>query len=356
MPEELRVDVDSDSKASSDAATAAPETTLDLLHRQIADPDTQWSLGTFGGIAEFSRGHGEPASINQSASAASAVTARGAIAIGPLEGIRAFASESITKTGWSHRIALCLPAADCAMNGRTTLTELGADADALRPQDRGAILFDLGLGALQADLCIRVGDADTAARLRPCTGRSLFELGNPAMGVVLEANPHRVFISRIGRIEVYQPIPPASGKSPEGPHTHILPKLLKSGRTHPATEPIPDGWIPCAHLYPPHPARDDMGRPRPFDPARHASFQRMLGMYGGAASLIAKHRVKEAINASAPPAEIAHDRDGRSSIRIALRQMKAAGHISPALQAWIAAFDPTDSLEGDDEHQAAAHC
>ena len=63
--------------------------------------------------------------------------------------------------------------------------------------------------------------------------------------MILAANPHRVFISRLGRIEVYQPIPPPSGKSPEGPHTHVLPRLLKSGRTHPATEPVPEGWFPA---------------------------------------------------------------------------------------------------------------
>ena len=32
---------------------------IDLLHAQIADTDTQWSLGTFGGIAEFSRDRDE---------------------------------------------------------------------------------------------------------------------------------------------------------------------------------------------------------------------------------------------------------------------------------------------------------
>ncbi len=47
----------------------------------------------------------------------------------------------------------------------------------------------------------------------------------PAMAMILAANPHRVFLSRLGRIEVYQPIPPPSGKSPQGPHTHVLPQL-----------------------------------------------------------------------------------------------------------------------------------
>ena len=65
------------------------------------------------------------------------------------------------------------------------------------------------------------------------------------MGMILAANPHRVFISRLGRIEVYQPIPPPSGKSPEGPHTHVLPKLLKSGRTHPATDRFPRAGFPA---------------------------------------------------------------------------------------------------------------
>ena len=56
---------------------------IDLLQREIANPDTQWSLGTFGAIAEFSRDHDEPVRLVQSADAVSAVTARGGIALKP---------------------------------------------------------------------------------------------------------------------------------------------------------------------------------------------------------------------------------------------------------------------------------
>jgi hypothetical protein len=174
------------------------------------------------------------------------------------------------------------------------------------------------------------------------------------MGLILGANPHRVFISRLGRIEVYQPIPPASGRSPEGPHTHVLPKLLKSGRTHPATEPIPEGWVPCAHLYPPHPARDGSGEARPFDPARHESFQSMIERFGSAEILSLKRRVRDAITAEQPPSAMPGDRHGRAGIRIALRQLKAAGHDSPVLQSWLQNFDPaglgTDADEADLHH------
>ena len=152
----------------------------------------------------------------------------------------------------------------------------------------------------------------------------------PRWACCLQTNPHRVFISRIGRIEVYQPIPPASGKSPDGPHTHVLPKLLKSGRTHAATEPIPEGWIPCAHLYPAHPVRDGT-RPESFDAASHESFQRMIERFGLPDGVAIKRRVMDAIKADEPPSDlaIAHDRHGRTNVRIALRQLKAAGMPRP---------------------------
>jgi hypothetical protein len=328
--------------------------TIDLLHQAIADPDTQWSLGTFGAIAEFSRDAGEPVTLQQSGEAVSAVTARGGIAIRHHPRNRALASESITKSGWNQRIALCLSEADAAMGGRTVLTELGSDTEALRASDRESVLFDLGLGAPHADFCVRIGDPDTAAQLRRHAGRAVFETGNPAMGLILGANPHRVFISRLGRIEVYQPIPPASGRSPDGPHTHVLPKLLKSGRTHPATEPIPGGWVPCAHLYPPHPARDGLGEARPFDAARHDAFQAVIARFGSPETLAIKRRVRDAIAAEQPPSAITGDRHGRAGIRIALRQLKAAGHVSPVLQSWLQNFDPagleTDTDEADLHH------
>jgi hypothetical protein len=295
----------------------------------------------------------EPVALRQSDTDVSAVTARGGIAIRAEIRNRPFASESVTKSGWSQRIALCLPEDCCAMNRRTLLSELGADGEALRSEDRESVLFDLGLGALQADFCVRIDDRDTAARLREHTGRAVFEPGNPAMGVILAANPHRVFVSRLGRIEVYQPIPPASGKSPEGPHTHVLPKLLNSKRTHPATEPVPVGWIPCAHLYPANPARDAQGTPRPFDAARHDAFQRMIEAFGDPESLAIKRRVAAAVAAGEPPSDMARDRHSRAGIRIALRQLKAAGHPPPILTAWLASFD--QSGPESDEDEAALH-
>jgi hypothetical protein len=327
-----------------------------LIADRMKDPDTQWSLGTFGAIAEFSRDVDEEARFDFTAESMSALTRRGGIRIAPVEGLRPFASESISKLGWNHRIALCLPEASCAMNGRTTLTELGADAGALRSDDKESILFDLGLGAQQADLCVRIADSSVVAKLRDCVGRAVFEAGNPAMSIILAASPHRVFMSRIGRVEVYQPIPPAGCKSPDGPHTHVLPKLLRHRRRHAATEPIPEGWVPCAHLYPPHPLKDAMGRIHEFDEARHNAFQEMLARYGDPAAQDLKARIVSLVNAGTGPDEAAlpSGRSPRTSIRLALRQLKSVNPHSAVLQRWLAEYDRVDD-EPDDDQQVLGH-
>jgi len=334
-----------------------PDAVARLLSDQIANPDTQWSLGTFGAIAEFARDRDEPVNLMVSDREIGAVTARGGIALRLRDDVRPFASESLAKQHWNHRVAICLPEQHCGMSRRAVLTELGRDADALRAEDRDAVLFDLGLDAPQADLCIRVADPEVAGELRRHAGRAVFEAGNPAMGVILAANPHRVFISRVGRAEVYQPIPPHDGKSPEGPHTHVLPRLLKSGRTHPATEPVPEGWVPCAHFYPAHPAKDARGQARTFERSRHEAFQRLLAELGALESAMLKQDVIAAVERGETPwtESRVSGRSARATVRIALRQMRAAGHASGALTAWLATFDRAESPDEDADDLSRGH-
>ena len=71
---------------------------------------------------------------------------------------------------WQHGLTLCLPEKEAAMARRTVVTELGPDCDAIRPEDRAAILFDIGLGTVQVDTCVRTA-IGTIARLRAAAGR-----------------------------------------------------------------------------------------------------------------------------------------------------------------------------------------
>jgi hypothetical protein len=330
---------------------------LDFITAQLSDADAQWSLGTFGAVAEFMRSPDEQAISARSENVASAVTARGAISISAAPGLRPIAFETITTQAWSQRVAFCLPEEQCRMNGRSALTELGPDDQALRPEDRGAVLFDLGLDLLQVDACVRTSDTDLLKALRAGTGRSLFEPNNLAMGAILAASPHRVFLTRCGRVEVYQPIPRHGTTSPEGPHTHVLPNLLRHRRTHGATEPIPSGWVSCAHLYPAHPLHDGFGRGRPFDQVFYDSFQQMLAAYGQPLHIALKHSVLDAISAGRGPSAIVlpRDRHARSLVRITLRQAKALNSMSSSMTDWLAAYENVREIDAKDARTSGEH-
>ena len=177
----------------------------------------------------------------------------------------------------SHR---ALPA------GRSLRHEPARGADRARPRRRGAartptataVLFDLGIGALAGRrLRARVRSAGRRAACARIAGHRVLAPGNPAMGVILATSPHRVFISRLGRIEVCQPIPPHDGKKPGGPAHPCAARPAAHRRTHAATEPIPDGLVPCAHVYPAAPGQG-CARPRRGRsiPRRHDAFQAML--------------------------------------------------------------------------------
>jgi hypothetical protein len=325
-----------------------------VLATHFADPATSWSLGAFGAIAEFMRDPHEPVVLESADAGLSAVTDRGGIRIRPVDGLRLVASESTTSESWNQRVALCLPNDRCAMSQRGVLTELGPDAKALRETDRAAVLFDLGLDTMQVDACVRVSDPDVVGELRTYCGKALFEPNNPAMGVILAASPHRVFISRVGRVEVFQPIPPANGKSPEGPHTHVLPKLLRSRRTHSATEPVPEGWVPCAHFYPAHPMKDALGVRRPYEVRNYGAFQHLMHAFGDSKLVDLKNRMTAAVRAGDDPSAFAVplDRFARTTIRIGLRQLQAASGPSSALAAWQAAHDRLQQGDADDSGDA----
>lgn len=224
-----------------------------LLRRHAADPRTGWSLGVFGGIAEFMRDAEEPAQVTAVPDLIEVATARGALRACALPGMVALAYEMPSRHEDRRvpAIAVCLPAAEAARAGRRAIAEVGPDDAAIREEDRGAMLFDLGIGLGSVEACVRTRDPVLIAAMRRAEGRQMFDPDGP-IGAILAASPHRVFISALGRIEVYQPIPPADGRSPDGPHTHVLPKLLAHGRTHAASIPIPEGLLPCLSIHPPH--------------------------------------------------------------------------------------------------------
>ena len=334
-----------------------------LLRRALADWQYGWSMGTFGAIAEFHHDDGEAAVVDDPATLTRA-TARGGVALdrAALAAIVPVAYETLSpkRHRWSHALALCLPEAAARRACRATLSELGPDDGAIREADRDAILFDMGLSLPQSDFCVRTRDAALLAVLRSSVGRSLLEPGNPAMAAILAAHPHRVAVTGIGRVEVFQKIggPDTGGVSPPGPHTHVLPRLLKTGRTHSANTPIPDGLMPLASLHPGHPVIGPLGEDRPFDAALHAGFQALFATYGLPEAVAEKNRVLTALARGQAPDGFtpSETRLARTALRLALRQeMHRCAHLGETarlrlLARWQARFEPAaadDEAEDD---------
>ncbi len=335
----------------------------DILQTHLVDEKAGWSMGSFGAIAEFHQDKGEYLEADAPALFVRA-TRRGAIRLNAatVDRIEPVAYETLSPKPhrWSHAVALCLPHREAAGNRRDTLTELGPDEDAVRPADRRAILFDMGLGLPQCDFCIRTADPDLLVLLRENAGRSLFDPANPAGGAILKAHPHRVALTRIGRVEVFQKIggPDTGGVSPPGPHTHLLPQLLKANRTHSANTPIPDHLVPLGYLHPANPVMDGMGADTDFDIDDHARFQGLYDQFARPDLPLLRKAVLEALGRKVEPGDFIapSDRFGRAALRLTLRQQhrlaeKFSGSTYCELVArWRAVFDKaSDTAVADDD-------
>ncbi len=328
---------------------AAAQAALARLARALLrDREAAWTVGVTGAVAEFHHVEGDPPpDVETTATDGTLVSARGAVRVTLTGDALAVAFERPSRhpDAWTQEIAFCLEDGRAAMSGRTVLTELGPDRDAVRERDRDAVLFDLGIGASAIDFCIRTTDPDLIRVLRAAAGRSVIDDGGSWVEAIKRASPHRVCASRLGRIEIYQPI--ASSRRgvplPDGPHTHLRPDLVRSSRP-PEPVPLPRGWVAALTVYPASPVTDRSGRPRPFDARRHRAFQQILERYAPAGYMEEKILVSSAVLNGLSPARypLAEDPVACLGVRIALRQLQRTHTDAPNLGDWLQAFDRSD--------------
>lgn len=318
-----------------------------LVQEYLGETEHAWSVGCFGALAEFTRDDGEAAVLETSPQGGSVATGRGALSISLPSSVRAVAYEALSARpdGWRQGLLLCLPEGEARMTGRSCLTELPADEDALRAEERGAALFDMGLGAPNVDVCVRVADERLAATLRHECGRSVLEPGSAAMAAIKQASPTRVYVSRLARLEVYQQIGSTRRNipTPEGPHTHVLPSLLATGRVVSATTPVPAGMMPGLELHPANPVSTLTGEPRPFERGAHERFQALLERYPPEAGYMREKRaLLDALcrDAARPESHApARTRLGRLGQRVAVRQAGHLGMPPRRVAEWQSVFD-----------------
>ncbi|ULB12374.1 DUF1289 domain-containing protein (plasmid) [Cereibacter azotoformans] len=220
----------------------------DFLITSLAGQRGTWVMGVPGAVAEFAAAPGETVRVRSDGATITAVTPGGRLRLLVDDAVRALSFDAAAARGGPVVLAVTRERARPPL--ATRLSDAGPDAGAIDPADRADRLIDLGLGRKEARFCVRC--ASGAARDVLCRAEGLrLPDSLPVIAPVLiaEGSP-RVVETALGRIEVTTPIPPPDGRSPAGPHTHLLPEHLAKGRPMPPGMDLPRAWLPGAIFYP----------------------------------------------------------------------------------------------------------
>ena len=327
------------------AAGCGPVRLRAVVQRSLKDRGCAFSLGVSGALAEFHWIGDEPVTWRDDSGLALA-TPCGAVAVDTGEQVTPVAVERPAgERSWSVDLVLTVPEAAARRSGRPVLTALGPDRDALAREHRDDVLFDLGIGSDFVDCCVRSpATSPLTDLLRAACGRSLLREAPEIVTAIKHANPHRVFVSAGGRIEVFQPIVSASDpeRSAPGPHTHLLPELL--GRR--SEVPVPSGSVPVltVHFPPCHDAASpllDLVLERWSDPGQ----QRL------------RRRIRRAVQGGQPPwpGIGALSRGELRTLGATLRRLKAACGARGGgawLDAWMRSYEAAAPRDCADLHPA----
>jgi Family of unknown function (DUF6925) len=275
------------------ATVAVPSTLSSFIEEYLRSSEHSWSIGISGAIAEFMYDDDEQVEFQINNTQLCVTTPRGAMQIHIRPEIKCIAYEEPSPCikSWSQGVAFCIPENIARREQNNVLIELGADVYAIRSPACQELLFDLGLESPYLQFCIRTGDDELIETLRNNCGQSIFEPENPVLPAMLQASPARVIISGLGRVEIENKIPATASETPVGPHTHLLPALLKLNKG--AKPELPEGYIEAFTLYPEHPLFDKYGAQKPFKQSAHDHFQGLLSELGAPEYCYEKSRVSK---------------------------------------------------------------
>ena len=315
-----------------------------LLHDELNNKAAGFSIGCLGAIAEYHDPDGALSCVTHSdrKTTLAAASTRGAIRVELSGHEKAIAYEILTKAidTWQCGIAITVPKRTAATPPLTALTELGPERRAINEQDQGDILFDLGVAMPNVRYCVRTGDPNAIAHIRKYCGQVVVARDHPLIDYFVELSPHRVATSAAGRIEVYQRID--RHRTPDGPHTHLLPELLNKRRTHSANLQLPEDQLPVLMVYPPNPVQTAEGERISFSRGDFDHFEEILSTFGDRRYYEEKIRFHSAVNRGMSPHDytIPNSRIERIAMRIALRQLPYCGASDEICTGWRQVFSP----------------
>jgi predicted Fe-S protein YdhL (DUF1289 family) len=227
-----------------------PGRIAEFVAESVDQKSGTWALGCYGATAEFICHHDEPCDVSVSGETITAISDRGALQLTIGEHVRALRLRADHTRRGNRAIFLVVLKSRATLPVATTLTPLGRDEGAIRPACRNDAWFDLGLGRADLRFCVRASGTELRDKLNQASGLPLSDVLQAAGAMIVKHSPARVVESPLGRVEIGTPIPPPGGQSPDGPHTHLLPGHLASGRgTQPGID-LPPVYALGATFYP----------------------------------------------------------------------------------------------------------
>ncbi len=221
-----------------------------FVTRSLRSGAGTWVIGVVGAVAEFATRPGESVDVETDGACVEASTAGANLRFQIDKHVRALTFDTPDTPADRQRVVLAVKRERGHLPLAAALADLGQDSAAIRPEDRDLRLYDLGLGRKEARFCVRCGPGAARDALTAATGTAPAEAMQRLAPILLQDSPPRVVESALGRIEVLTPIPLPGGRSPAGPHTHLLPEHLATGRALPAGMDLPRVYRPGAIFYP----------------------------------------------------------------------------------------------------------
>ncbi|MGH9934051.1 MAG: DUF6925 family protein [Nitrososphaerales archaeon] len=191
-----------------------------------------WAIVRDGVVAEFSLVDGDKPVRKLDGNTLTVDTPRAHLQLVFDENIKPIVAETAAYrcSPWVQCVYLCVPEKIARMSVRNVLTHLGSWENGYGE------LWDLGVGNDSLDACVIAHNSQVHQKLKEKEGHSII-YDSEFLGEIIKLSPPRLFRTKFAHILVKQRIP-SKGEHVDGPHTHLLPSIIRSGTHFPI--PIPD--------------------------------------------------------------------------------------------------------------------
>ncbi|MEO9310102.1 MAG: hypothetical protein ABI337_07375 [Nitrososphaera sp.] len=260
-----------------------------LLVESANKTKSSWAIVRDGVVAEFSIVQGDKLTKIFQNDVLHVDTQRAALCINFDDSLEAIVSESGAYgcSPWTQNIYLCVKKEGAEMARRIKLTHLGKFDD----YDIQGNLWDLGVGNDTLDACIIATNESVNELLKQNEGQYVID-NSKFLQELVRYSPPRLFKTKFASILVKQKIPTAEEEI-EGPHTHLLPPIIKSKKHF--VVPVPDDVIPVIQVDPFGSVMDGNGEFYKWHGFENDEFQNFMRKYGNQEYVTLKSEMKKKI-------------------------------------------------------------